>query len=70
MTKRGEKQKEEERKRKERGGLNQLFERRMHKRSHSLLYGCGLPYVQLSLSISLCKIGNITQHTPGAIDHI
>lgn len=67
MTKRRERQKEEERKRK--GGLHQLFERGMHKRSHSSLHCCGLPYVQLCL-FSLCKIGNITQYASGATDHI
>lgn len=35
------------------GGLHQLFERGMHKRSHSSLHCCGLPYVQLSLARSL-----------------
>lgn len=53
-------------------GLHQLFERGMHKRSHSSLRCCGLPYVQLSLSLfssfPLCKIDNITQHTSGATD--
>lgn len=60
MTQRGEKQKEEGRKRKERrgggrerGGLHQLFERGMYKRSHSSLHCCGLPYVQLFRSLFL-----------------